>query len=735
MTKEIIDQGFVPYSEFFPKSKKGWEELSLLEKCGKAKPGPYLFLETYCTIGDCDCRQVVLHVFNKKQRTVAVIDFFLDIDVPFLRPCLNSSVKQSAAAADLLEIFLEALVDTPDWYRGMCQRYRAVRRKINNVPYQGKRFPNKRYLQYLSASADADEDEAIDTLMRDLDLFFPEEQGRKRRQPVEPYQGNLFEEENGDLIAFVDVYRGNAGKYGLSAYEDERLRELLKNDRYVEEFITYLVRCYNSEDSDSLDAALLLLSGVMDILRTDIERRRPQANKKMEFWQNSLARQIFTRGVAIELGAEVTQVLLNTRIEILPQLHQANTTRLFEMVPPENSIVAPDPGSAIEPLMASIAEIGIDSAFEMVDALLQMMAIGNTEVQLAMYEVMFCSETIMAREAAMLMLFHPREEVRARVAEFLAEADGSLFTPVILRRLIVTRNWFPETLRQKLDQAIANARRARIECAPLNGSEKVQAYASSIDGAHAQTLQIIIPLNQQGYRCCSMMAKKGSGLADSFVLELEDKKHLQEFLEMLTFETGSCAVGMSYIDQRICQALADGSCCGKVPNHWLVAIAEQLGRDQWKAVPFDIDREIEALGSAVGKGKLSVKSAKKALRASSHWPRTEAFACSWFEDDCELDRTLDRLLIKGDIDDFQISINLVVNEILESRRDEWLERLVLTAIWLKAAQRPPVPWKQVYYVAAAVADIKVPLTEIPLMQAIAENSVLAYLDRHRGAVK
>jgi hypothetical protein len=57
---------------------------------------------------------------------------------------------------------------------------------------------------------------------------------------------------------------------------------------------------------------------------------------------------------------------------------------------------------------------------------------------------------------------------------------------------------------------------------------------------------------------------------------------------------------------------------------------------------------------------------------------------------------------------------------------------VLTALWLKSARKPPVPWEQMYYVAEAVADEQVLLEEIPLMVSIAWHSFGAFMGRQEG---
>ncbi len=329
------------------------------------------------------------------------------------------------------------------------------------------------------------------------------------------------------------------------------------------------------------------------------------------------------------------------------------------------------------------------------------------------------------------MLFHPQAEVRAGVAQALAEFDGLALTPASLRRLIVARNWFPEALRVRIDLAVANARKARVECAPLPKRVATTVYASAVDGAMAQTFQVLVP-EGKGFLCCSIMPKKGSGVADAFLVPLAGKRERSEFLAMLRRETGAVEVSADYLHRRICQALADGASHDKVPCHWLVAIAERLGCDQWKAVPLDAAAELAGLRAELERrgGRFAGESYRlQALEASGDWPEDQPFAHSWFEDDAEVDAVVKKAQGKKRYPEPERCVTAILDKILQPRRPQWLERLVLAALWLKSAKKPPVPWEQMVLVAEAVADETVPLTEIPLMVMIAGHSFGAYVAR------
>ncbi|NOY12832.1 MAG: hypothetical protein GXP51_03845 [Deltaproteobacteria bacterium] len=690
-------------------------------------------MEYYCVIKECDCRQVLLDVISDKGRRVAALDFPLDIDNPFIGPALNQSVKQSAGAEDLLQILIDVLNDDPDWYKGMCRRYRAVRKKIDGVAYQGAPFPKPGVI------GDSPDDSRFDpeALLQELEGLFPEGENRQKKSRIDPRQQKLFAEdfaapELSMMAELVDKYR----RRGPENHDDHQERQqqlrglLYRYEPAAEELTESLIELFFGEDDPGVDATLRLLADALEILRTDLERKRPESVAQMKHWQLTLAKQIFAEGVDFELGAEVTRVLLDSRVEILPELHEANSRRMVSGLE-QADLPEFSPEQALEELLASLEELEINSSFELVDALLQMLAIGAADIQVALCSHLFFAKAPIARNAAVLMLFHPAENVRAGVAEFLAQVDGDAFTPESLRRLILSRNWFPEPLRENIDRAIANARRARIDCAPLPQKGKKRVYASAIDGAGAQSLQIILPQGK-GYLSCSIMLKKGFGVADSFLMPFPDKRELNRFLRMMSQETGGIEMTTDYADRCLCRGLADGTDAGKVPGHWLIAIAEQLGCDQWKAIRFDPQQELARLRDelqAKGGQLLTETVRRKAFRNSAEWPEQLTFAYSWFEDDVAVDRELEAILSKRGRIDPMAPIIALLDKILEPRREIWLERLVLTAGWLKKAKKPPVPWPQMFHLAEAVADKTLPLKEIPLMIAIAENSLGAFMGR------
>jgi hypothetical protein len=730
-------QGPVPYPVIFPEADEGVVGLRLPRKVGKAKAGDYDFVEAYCVEKKCDCRRVTIIVFNDKRKAAAVIEFGFDPEHPLAGPCLHDGEQQSAAAEDLLQIFTEAINENPAWLAGMYQRYRQVRKKVDGRAYRGKPFAEPGTVPRKITRPIEDE---LETLLGLLSgSVRPPSPGRGKKAAKTRQLGLFGEaaEPGGGMAGLVEGYRRSmreAGFGGGSDLQTALRRYLLEQDSAGEELAMLLGQLFSlpEKEQELFEAALRALADALDMLRIDLERQRPGAKQRMERWQQALARHIFNADAEDELCAAVTHTLLQTRIEILPQLHAASSQRILARGDGDRSLRGLSAEEVQAGLFRAFEELGLDSPFELLDAFLQMLAVGDAEVQVALCGTMLTAANPLIRDAAVLMLCHPQAEVRQGVALKLGQIDGPQLTPESLRRLIVGRNWFPERLRGPLDQAIASARKGRVECAPLPQRTSLTVHSSVVDGAGAQSFQVIVP-EGRGFVSCSILLKQGVGVADAFLIPLDSKKALRDFLAMLSREAGGVESSAAYLDQRLCQALAEGARLGNVPSHWLLAIAERLGRDQWRAVPCDPRRELAALRAELETQNpklLSKQARQEALEASADWPNSEAFAASWFEDDACVDREVEAALRKNKkrVDPWGI-LGAVVEKILKARRELWLERLVLSTHWLKSAKKPPVPWVQMFHVAEALADAKTPLQNIPLMLAIAEASIGAHMAR------
>jgi hypothetical protein len=717
-----------PYAVIFPENDEPTATLQLDRKIGKIPKGAYGFIEFYCTDKGCDCRRTTLFVLNKKMQDKAVISMRFDPDDDMAGPFLDDFHKQSPYAGELLDIFVEMINDDPDFIEALHRHYREVRTKVEGKKYRGKAFPKPgSYVWYAVDPPELPGDfmEIVNSMgAADVAEVPPEKRNKKSSASAS------------GIRTFAERYYSERSQSRFDNHhvmQDELRRYILDHDTFALETAALLVELCNasSQDDDRINAALRMLFDIFEILRIELERGRLGSPERMARLQSTLAQKIYVECGEADLCAAVSHVLLQSRVELLQVLHDANSQRMLldahstglRDLPPEEILTG---------LFKSIEDMGVDSPFETLENLLQLLAMGDPEMQTAMFGEMLHADSKLVRDAAALMILHPVSEVRQGVSRLLSE-DSSNITPETMRRLIITRNWFPVDIRKNIDQAVTNARRARVECAPLPKSLAAVVYASPVDGAFAQSFQVIVP-DGKGHNSCSVLLKKGEGIADAFVIPLPTKKELNNFLDMMKQEGAFIESSMEYLDQRICHGLAEGAALGKAPGFWLAHVAELLGKDQWKAVPFDAGRELAFIRAELERTApelLAEKTRKKALKDSAEWFEDHHFADSWFEDDAEVDKVIESIFNKkrNKKDAEWSAVYAIIDNILEKRRTLWLERLSLNALWLKSSKKPPLPCHQMFHLAEAVASTTQPLSAIPLMESIAIQSLGAYLGR------
>ena len=735
-----------PFHQIFPDAPDPVQTLTLPKKTGTIPKGTYGFIECYCTDPGCDCRRVLVLVLDLKMKQKAAISFGFDQTGPMDGPYLEHMRPQPGYAPELLDLFVEALNDGPQWPERIYRQYRAVREMADGKAYRGKAFPKPGKLVYRASPApelDALLAESLAGLIasgRRESAPAPRKRGASGRPAAA--KGRAQGESAGDaaqgmaLLLKRYLKLGNSLSGGEHAALQDDLRQCLQGNELAGEELAALLPalCQQSpEDDERIDAALRLLFDTLDTLRLDLERRRPAAQRQMERLQGALARHVFLENEDLDLCAAVSHILLQSRVEILPVLREANSRMMRAGA--ARADLQDEPG---EEMMAGIARslesMGLDSPFEGVEALLQLFALNEPEVQTALIAEMLGAENPLLREISALMLFHPDAEVRLGVSRLLPGLEGSSIAPATLRRLIVSRNWFPEEIRKNVDQAITAARKARVECAPLVKAAAVTVHGSGIDGTGAQSFQVIVP-DGKGFLSCSILLKQGVGVTDAFVVPLANKRELNGFLAMLKEEAAFLESTPEHLDLRVCQALADGVRQGRAPSYWLVRIAELLGCDRWQAAGFDPSRELEQLRAQIASlfpKLLDERERLSALEDSADWQVCEPMFSSWFEDDDLLDREIKASLGKRKTLDQGAAVERIRSVVLEGRRAVWLERLVLTTLLLKSSRKAPVPWYRLFHVAQAVADAGTHLKEIPLMLGIAELSFVAYLERARS---
>jgi hypothetical protein len=707
-----------PYQEIFPHSDDPIMTVSLGQKSGKAAKGEYTFVECYCTDPGCDCRRVSIIVANRNS-VKAVIDFGFDPDDDLAGPYLDDLHKQSAAAADLLEMFVYRINTDSVWLNGMYDRYRKVRQKVDGKKYRGKPFPKPGSVIRL-AEEPPDMEEALREFSRFLDEsgfdpFADDESIRIEPQVSVAELIDRLARDHTRTVATMDTWDRMVWANFLA--EPNRAEELA-------ELLPRLIP-RNPREEERLLTALQVLRTVLDMVRQEIESRRPGSRELLAQIQYALAQHVYTRDGDLALCSQVTRTFLESRVEILPILREASQAQLVKL----GESPGPSGIPSITPSLGTLLrKSGCQTHFEGFDNLLDLLLLIDPELQIGLFAELLDSRDSFVRDTAALMLFHPVREVREGVATVMASGTVRQITPETLRRLIISRNWFPAGIRKEIDEVITVARRSGVVCARLAPSPDCVIKASTIDGAGAQSFFIICG-EKKRKTMANILWKQGHGVIDSFVGH-PTKQEMASIFEGMP-NLNLIEMAPEYLDSAVNNALAVGIAHENPPHLGLLQVAETLGCDRWKAEAVDPAAELAALRRELERASpylLTPEERGKSLFASGMWSDYEPFADTWFEDDAAVDEVINRLN-KGKRRASESRLEkAVLEEVLEPRRAVWLERLTFMTLWLRDAAEPPVPWQHMFHAAETLATGK-PLKDHPFMMAVAEVSVAAALER------
>lgn len=712
-----------PYHEIFPEHGGATVTLELAETSGTLPGGSYAYIECYCTAPGCDCRRVTLAVADRKARQQASICLGFDGDGPFSGPYLDPSCYQAPYAAELLDFCVHTLNARPDWVAAMYARYAQVRELVDRRPYQGKEFPQPGDLYYRAMSPPD-----LESVLR--------ESVRHGCVPCCPQPPGEDIAATSKLMRLVELFAraGASAPVSIVLSLQEELHRLLLADPLAVEELPLLLAALSRvprPDQDRVSAALRILCLTLDFYRVEAEGGINGARQQMQRLQSALALRIYREPSGEELRFSVTDILQQGHLKLIPELQAicdgAEAGRGLEL--------PAGPGEEFIPgVLRHFVSAGVTSPFEGAQEIFDLFAVNDRELQAGLTWELLTADAPFLRDVAALLIFNADPEQSREVARMLVSVAGATLTPTTLRRLIMTRNWFPEPSRSIVDQTIANARRARVQCAHLERPVEESVYASCLDGAGRQTFHLLVP-DGAAHAGCTIYLQQGSGVTGCSLVRLETRRDRDDFLRAARAERCCLEVSGDYLDLRLGLTIAEGNEKGRVPGHWLVRVAELLGRDHWKGVPFAAEEALTHLAEEIALEDAALLAPEEQLRSlteSGDWHGYRALFGSWREEGIAVARAVESVRReKGRVGAAAVAES-ICDQILEQTRPVLLDRLVLETLWLKFALEAPIPWQRMYHVAQAVADTSIALKEIPFAVSMARQSFLAQQKRSKG---
>jgi len=327
------------------------------------------------------------------------------------------------------------------------------------------------------------------------------------------------------------------------------------------------------------------------------------------------------------------------------------------------------------------------------------------------------------RNLAVLFLLDPDSVARRAVAQALARVAGSL-SPIDVRRLIAMRNWRPENERGEVDAIIRAARAAGIDCAQWDAARVETILASPIDGVAAQGFLIISPAGRKK-RASSVLTK--NGIADAWSGEPESRRQIEASLAAAGTDAPMLPVSRSYLDRMVAHHLALTIEKGGAPPFGLLQLAETIGGADWRPAPVAFDDLLTELMAEVPQAMCETAAVASLLRNSDQLADLERIESCWSDDDPQAAQIVKQARGRNRA---QVA-SYLLQSVIARRRDRWAEILLRTAAWMRAAPQPDeLCWRELAIIAKALADGR-DMTEIPLMEVIALNTIEAHRNSDR----
>ena len=137
------------------------------------------------------------------------------------------------------------------------------------------------------------------------------------------------------------------------------------------------------------------------------------------------------------------------------------------------------------------------------------------------------------------------------------------------------------------------------------------------------------------------------------------------------------------------------------------------------------DALIEELGVQIN--PFTPDSTRLSLQRSKLWPKSQRFTDSWFIENEQVDKLVNRHCHFEDgvkVCRFNDAIDAVFIEEMEANREHWLLHFVWITLWLKArARKNEKAWQDSFFIAYAI-QTGMPLKDIPIMYEICRESVV-----------
>ncbi|MEA2729003.1 MAG: hypothetical protein QOF70_3478 [Acetobacteraceae bacterium] len=464
-----------------------------------------------------------------------------------------------------------------------------------------------------------------------------------------------------------------------------------------------------------------LIANQLELIRYRLERGHDWARVMLDAYQEKLIALAQTNTLPGADWLSLVNLLKDAKVPIRPETAEALARATADAMPGDTLSSQDIPRE----LRRNLDQIGrsTEDPFMVVAGLAETGTLMPPELRAYLTHELGLSPHAILREAVPLLLLDPEPIVRQAAAAVLEQVAGpETFSPVMLRRTLLVRNWVPDTEREAIDRLVRKARLKGVACAQWAMAPALAIRSSMVDGSGAQSFILATPTGRTGL-FAGLLLKQSFGVRDALCDRSLSRREITRSLKGMQQTMASLAVERDYLDVVVQHHIARGLTMGHLPQTTIVEIAEATGAADWKDRALDVAAETERLFAGLQAPATTPTAIASSLQRSGAWLAQDPMMQSWFEDDAEI-----RALVEGGSRPQPVlAMRRMLEDVLPARRAAWAERLLLQALWLRADTGDAVPaqrWQDCVVLAHELLGGRL-LAELPAMVKIAERSVFA----------
>jgi hypothetical protein len=661
-----------------------------------------------------------------------IVDMGLTEHAPGLY--LHPYLFQSVACKEVMNIFADHLNGTPDSLRELGLHWQQVNNSSDHLKITTAIHVIETPLTLLDDPKIVSDKELQNQVLEDL---------FQARQPK-----RWFElEDQPELLADFNPHQ-SGGFSDLQAEWHDRAYMAMRTEpdwlfMVAEKLIHYYEPKERNQVPKSYFAYLVIMRESLFRLGLDVARGFPYADWLNAKFQRFLIDKILVPEMGQLLQQDFIDALARSRLPIQDSFKEAqfNLADYYSRFQKDRNV--PDMGKYLEDLYAD----GLTDPFEIYEHFVSHLRLMHEEERFFLIEEMSRTQHEGVQVLMGLFNLHPDPAIRASVRNHMSHFTGPAWmSQVTLRRLILMRNWLPESERPQLDRLIKLNRMARVACEPVGEGQLKAVFASSLDGTGSCGIWLF---SATGNHChhTHIVLKQGEGVHESWFMELADQEAMEQEIQQIHKSPEFGELDASFLAQLMSHFIYTGQQHQKVPHGSLLQVVERLGNLDWDPEPLTVemlkehceqydrnagssaDESIQPILEALGNTPQFFRFKPDQPSGIYQYPGLE----TWFDESHDLETFLKETFgepIHWMYRVFEIS-GAIADQCLEKQRQNWQERLMLNAFYYLAIEGMARPTWRIYAQDALAIASGMALSQIPVMQNIAMRTLQAAFDRHR----